>query len=713
MEGKTEKTLRLAVLDHAAVLFAFCLVAVVMTWPMAAHLSTKTAAVGAGDQLFYARMLRHFLAVLTGAHSGLFDIDYYWPHPNVLATTDAALGILYGALPFLLFTRDLMTLVNLGVLLTFGLTAHAVWLLACELSGSRSAALVAAVGFSFCAYRFHQLDHLNVLQMHWTVYALFALLKLAQHPTRLRAALFALATILYATASMNVALYASPLFAAAIGMTVLTTAKQNRRMLLLYLGAALFVAGLVSLPLYLPYLAARDAHELRWTPWYFEQYSGRIEQLRAVPAFNRVYGARFSQLLGPESITFVGFATLLSALCAVALSPLRFWRPDEKNMPVWIGVVVALFASFAFRSFFAQPGAAVVFLLIALALAVRLALSGEPHLRATAWVWLLVVVGAFCLLAAFGPIVRERTTTVAPEGLWVWLAKLPGFSSVRTPARMFFAAQLCASLLAAIGLRHLMTRFADRKRGYALTTLVLSVVVAESFAQPVPLKAVPSLADAPATHRWIASQPGKGGVVELPIYEPLERERMFHSLVHDRPILNGEAGFQLPLPKSLMHGALAQGQGAANLQRLRAAGLEFVIVDARVPGGAAGQYGRLVEAAGGQRVAQFPEGDVYRFEPVEAEKPAASNLTARVKIRGGVADIALTANAWVFDFDTRKLQLHMDDGRIKGTLWLSPPLFAPGQPVTQTVSLAASPAGDRYKLVADDGAVWAEGVVER
>ena len=49
----------------------------------------------------------------------LFDVDYYFPHPNVLATTDAALGILYCALPFLIFTRDYMTLVNLGVLLTF------------------------------------------------------------------------------------------------------------------------------------------------------------------------------------------------------------------------------------------------------------------------------------------------------------------------------------------------------------------------------------------------------------------------------------------------------------------------------------------------------------------------------------------------------------------------------------------------------------------
>lgn len=692
-------------------LLACTVATVAMTWPLAAEVRSGYADVGVGDQLFYARLLRHFLSVLTGAHHGLFDVDYYWPHPNVLATTDAALGILYGALPFLLFTRDVLTLVNLGFLLTFVLTAHATWLLARELSGSRTAALVAAMGFAFCAYRFHQLDHLNVLQMQWMGYALFALLKLAQKPDRVRAVLFGIASALYATASINLALYSSPLFVLCVAMVVASCAREERRRLVVHLLPALFVAALVALPLYLPYLEAQKAHDLKWTQWYFDQYSGRLEQLRAVPRFNRLYGAEYGHLLGPESITFAGYGTLLLALAALALSPVRFWRKPEERMPLVIGAVLAAVAWFWMKGAFSQPGVGVILVALALLLAGRLSFSKDRFAKSAAWVWMLFAVGVFCMLAAFGPIVRERAATVAAEGLWVTLAKLPGFSSVRTPARMFLVAQLCASLLAAMGLALLMRRFKDVRLRVAVALACLLVVTTESYAQPVPIKRVATLEEgAPATYRFIAQQPGHGGVVELPIFEPVERARMFYTLVFDRPILNGEAGFQLPLLKSLMHGELQQGRGVENVRRLRAAGLEFVIVDRRVAGGAFDQYAQLVTAAGGRRVAQTPDGDVFQFDAVAAKKPGKDSLSAVVRVSGATADVTLTARDWVFDFNTRKLTVEVGDAR--GVLYFSPPLFAPNDSLTRSVALTGT-GGGAFKLVDDEGVVWGEGPVTR
>lgn len=692
-------------------LAAFAVATVVMTWPMAANVSTHIADVGVGDQLLYARMLRHFLAVLTGAHGGLFDVDFYWPHPNALATTDAALGILYGALPFIAFTRDLLTLVNLGFLLTFTLTAHATWLLARELSGSRTAALAAAIGFAFCAYRFHQLDHLNVLQTQWICYALYLLLKLSQRPTVARAVLFGGATTLYATASINVALYTSPLFILAIALTVLGAAKDKRRTLLIHVVPPLVVAALIVLPLYLPYLEARAAHDLHWTQWYFDQYSGRLEQLRAVPSFNRMYGATHGHLLGPESITFCGYGTLLLALAALALSPTRFWEKRSHATPLVVGIVIAAVGWFWMTAAFRQPGVGFILIAIALALAARMALSPEPYFKTSSFAWLLFGVGVFCVLAAFGPIVRERSTTVAAEGLWVSLSKLPGFNSVRTPARMFLVAQLCASLLAALGLAEILRRVKDVRFKLAVAAIALLVIASESYAQPVPMRPVIGLAEgAPSTHKWIAQRPGNGGVVELPIYEPVERARMFYSLVHDRPILNGEAGFQLPLLKSLMHGAINEGKGVANLRRLRAAGLQFVIVDRQVARGAAQQYGQLVTAAGGKLVAQLPDGEVFQFDTVTATRPSASNLSGTVRLIGNSLDVTLTARDWVFEFETRRVKVELG-GEIVGELYFSPPLFAPGDSVTKTLSLDKTPGGSAFKLVDDSGAVWADGAL--
>lgn len=718
VEGKTRTneaarpvTPRLIAIEQGLMLVVFAAVSVAMTWPLAADVRTQVADVGVGDQLFYARMVRHFLAWASGARSGLFDIDYYWPHPNVLATTDAALGIFYSSIPFLPFTRDPMMLVNLGIILSFVLTAHATWLLARELTGSNLGAIIAGVGFSFCAYRFHQLDHLNVLQMQWLGYALFALLKLAQKPTLVRAALFAVATGLYATGSINLALYASPLFGAALILSVAMTPRESRPRVALLVAGALAVGALLALPVYLPYLEAKAAHDLHWTQWYFDQYSGRIEQLTAVPRFNRMYGQTRGYLLGPESITFAGYGLLVLAFVGLALGALD-WR--TKQRPILPGLVLAAVAIGWTNAAITKPNVGLLLLGLVLVLVVMLLRAKRPDFNDSAWKWTLFALALFGLLAAFGPIVRERQQTVA-EGIWVMLAKLPGFNSVRTPARLFFLTQYCVALLAAFGVAAVAERWKSKRVEGAVAALALLVVVAESWSAPIPTRRVPTLEQAPATHKWIAQQPGKGGVVELPIHEPVERERMFVSLVHDRPILNGEAGFQLPLLKSLMHNALVQGTGVDNLRKLRAAGLEFAILDYGIAANAANAYAQLISAAGGTKVAEFSEGAVFKFEPVQSKPLASTVVSAAVRLRsspeGRVAEVSFTASDWVFDFDTKKLRLELDGGRVRRDVYLSPPLFAPGTSTVKSVELKADLTSSEYKLVGPDGAVWSSGTV--
>ena len=93
-----------SLLREGAVPLLFAALSVAMTWPLAGRLSTHTVDVGVDDPLLCARMLDHQLAWLSGQRR-LFDLNFFFPHPNAFATTDISLGFLYSAAMFVVFSR--------------------------------------------------------------------------------------------------------------------------------------------------------------------------------------------------------------------------------------------------------------------------------------------------------------------------------------------------------------------------------------------------------------------------------------------------------------------------------------------------------------------------------------------------------------------------------------------------------------------------------
>jgi hypothetical protein len=157
-------------------------------------------------------------------------------------------------------------------------------------------------------------------------------------------------------------------------------------------------------------------------------------------------------------------------------------------------------------------------------------------------VWILVI----SVLLSFG-------TTV--PGLYRFLYEYaPGFNGLRVVARIHVLTMFSLASLAAIGMARVLLSSRRWVRGSTAVILPF-VALVEVYSAPIP--ALPSLRkDAlPAAYQWLAEQPERHVILELPIPpkrpSSVEVVRVYWSLFHGRPMVNGYSGFIPPLHREL------------------------------------------------------------------------------------------------------------------------------------------------------------------
>ncbi|MBM7114944.1 hypothetical protein [Archangium primigenium] len=697
---------------EGAVLLLFAGLTVAMTWPFAAHLSTHTVDVGVDDPLLCARMLNHQLAWLAGQRR-LFDLDLFFPHPNAFTTTDVSLGFLYGALPFLPFTQDRLTLVNLGTLLSFTLTGHGTFLLVRRLARHPAGGLVAGAAAAFCLWRIHQFDHWHVLQTQWWVYLAVALLALRDRPTPGRALLVSVLTFAAFSASVSVGIYSVTL-SLMFGLYLLTTLpRESWRRGLLFLVGAVALGGLLLVPVYTPYLLQAKVYDVQRKVVDIQGYSGNVEQLKAAPAFHPLYGAANPIRPGGESLTFLGGSVLL-----LALGGLFFPERERKILRVgtWLpplllggGALLLVRLGIERREF------AVVAVLVLLAAALGGRRLGMGETRRVAWLFASVAV--FYFFASLGPEVYWRDHQRAGPGLWAWLMKLPGYGTVRTPARFHFFTSLAVAILAGLGVSAVLDRVTSRGVRGVLGALALVGVLLELNCAPLPLRRMMTLAQAPAYYTWLARQPGKGAVVELPVIESRERYRMFFAMIHGRPSVDAESGFTLPACEWVRPANMMKDEAMARMEALSWAGLEYAVLHSDELDPVAGvRYRQVLKGAGARLVQRWPGVELWRFAspgvslPFQPENVRATvstgpawNALQPLPVR---VELAPRGDAAVFEQEVRRLTVIVEhEGRTsRAPLYLSPPLLIPSQVDAHRVDVpvALKPGSTRLSLRVED-----------
>lgn len=153
----------------------------------------------------------------------------------------------------------------------------------------------------------------------------------------------------------------------------------------------------------------------------------------------------------------------------------------------------------------------------------------------------LVLVG---VVAALGPGIAVAGTTLPSPYVWL-MHVVPGFATVRQPARFLILAQLGFALLAGLGVARLV-----RERGTFVQVATAAACVAISLSARLALPSVPlhperTPASIGEAERWLAANGGGRAVVELPRArtEAAAARRAWLSSAHWLPILDGYGAY--------------------------------------------------------------------------------------------------------------------------------------------------------------------------
>ncbi len=421
----------------------------------------------------------------------LFHAPIFHPEPYTLTYMDHLLGETIVGSPALAIFHSLASAYNTLFVLSFALSGWATYRLTRLLGVPRPGAFLAGFVFAFGPYRFGNLDLLNQLQTQFLPLGLFFALRYFQRLRVRDAALVALTLVIQVYFGWYYAFYL------AIAVTILAAIfllRRGFRLVRPRIGT-LALLGLLSFLLIAPVTA----------PYALKH--------QVLPEFHRT--------LGESALYSADVADYFKRNAGVRV-PEPGGHPVGRQ-PYWPGLIAVSMGVI---------GAAQVWK--------RRSREGMDLLALT--------VSSFIL--SLGPILHAwgaRIWIPLPYAALYFI--VPGFSSMRAPARFAALVALGVSVLAGIGYAALRERLKSRPiLGSSFAVLAFALAVA--FASPRPLSTVtlPAPDRLPPVYAWLKDHHGKDPILEVPV--PLaDNEGETHSfrqlyvLFHGHPRLDGTSGF--------------------------------------------------------------------------------------------------------------------------------------------------------------------------
>lgn len=516
-----------------------------------------------GDPLFNLYILRWVSHQFSIGLPGLWDANFYFPALGTLALSDHLMG---PALIFLALERLGATPAlgyNLLLLLSFGVGAAAMHTVARRTGFSGIASTLAAFAYVFSLFRWHELSHFQVLFVPWLPWTLWTFDRLLESPRFRRAIVFLVCYSLQVSAGSYVA-YLLHFGLLMIFLSRLWSTERDRftwsaskvlvptALFCLLLGAAVFV----------PYVVLRDDLRVTTPISWLEPF--RLSGLSLISTGPRTLYADllpgWARLVEP---LWIGL--LPAALIAIGLAPrLRRLVVSVANLPA---KAKALLVLAAVATLVALAGADFVTLNLDLQplgerkVSLRVYKTGGTLLLLSGLLVASVAYRHRLRLSPDGVWPRAMAWTVAaaafaahPVGYFLLMEALPGFGSIRVPARLFTIAAPALCLGMAAGVDRLQERFASARTAQVAAFSVLALLAVEMtprqrFTEWAPIAAP---VDFPAYAKWFEREPSVRAIVELPFLgDWREAERMYLSTRHWRPLVNGYSGYYPPLQVAL------------------------------------------------------------------------------------------------------------------------------------------------------------------
>jgi hypothetical protein len=508
------RTLHFRVTPHgirlAAGGFAACVaLAVLWTWPLAAHLSSRIPH-DSGDPLLNIWLL-WWNARTVPFTASWWNPPIFHPMTGALALSEHLAGIGLISTPLQWLGASPLTGYNVAFILSFGLSGFCAALLVWRLAGSShaeawrlGAAACAALAYGFAPYRAGQLAHLQVLTSQWMPLALFAMHAYIADGRRKWLAVFAAAWLVQASSNGYYLLF----FPILLALWLLWFPDWRRAPARgVVLGLTWAGASLLLLPVLIRYAAVQRGLGLARTP-------GEMVMFSATPAsFLHASGMlRFwptTPTLTTEEFLFPGLTPIVLVVAACAGGVYRLRR---------VGSAAAGRSPIAGSADSDRPS--------------------TPALTGSGRSPLVFYVSAAMIMwwLALGPALPEAplASRVRPYTL---LALLPGYDALRVPARFAMLATLCMSTAAGLAFLRLEPR--RRMLQPIMAAAAILGLAVDGWLRPMPL--------APPPGRVVLPDMANAVVLELPAHEDaVDVAAMYRATVHQYPIVNGYSGHTPP-----------------------------------------------------------------------------------------------------------------------------------------------------------------------
>ncbi|HYK03016.1 MAG TPA: hypothetical protein VE974_14745 [Thermoanaerobaculia bacterium] len=529
---------------EAGVVLLYLALAIAMTWPLVAHLST--ALPDLGDPLVNMWIVDWVSHALTHEPWNLYDSPLYYPGRLTLAYSENLIGVALFVLPFHLAGAHPIAVYNIALLLGFAWSGYGAFVLARVVTRSTAASLVAGVVFAFVPFKWDHLSHMQLQWSGWIPLLLAAVIVYWRTPSTRTALLLTGAFVMNGLTNVHYFLFGS--FTAVIAVIVLAIANERRdRRFWLRLAAAFVIGGLVLLPFLLPYrIISKELGAVRTEGDAISGSAPLKAWLGATPRsiwYGRLGG---DELHRHEFQLFPGLAAIFLALIgAVKTARVQVELPTRpaRRAPFLDALIIVLgiltyIGAVTERTelaigplrLLALDSAETVATLLLIALVVRYRETLRDAIarsRFDAAAWIAAVAIAVGVIGSLG------MSAFMHAFLFRYFSV---FHAIRAPVRWAIIAYAGLAVWAAIGAKTLI-------RGRATAALLLAVVALDLWPRLRYEHAVPNTAP---VYRWLARE-RVAPLIELPTSEGgINTRYLLGSAVHRLAQLNGVENMGVP-----------------------------------------------------------------------------------------------------------------------------------------------------------------------
>jgi F5/8 type C domain len=632
----------------ALVFLAYCAVTVALTYPLIFQMGSVLPN-DAGDPALNTWILWWNTQTIPFS-TAWWNAPAFFPAPGVLSFSENLLGLSAISTPLQWLGMGPQAAYNTVFFLTFPLSAVGAYLLGYELTKRHDAALIAGLLFGFAPYRIAHLPQIQSLASFPMPFALLGLHRYLRDPRPTWLAWFAGGWFLQGLCNGYYLLF----FSVFVGMWILWFASPlSRPRQFLAIGMAWGLAAILILPLLLRYRAihrsfgfARDFGTIR-------DFGADVASLLHATDHIALWGW-LEVFRRPEGELFPGLTVALLVLAGALLVRDR----SQTHVNNWIRVrQVLVFLTVA--TAFVSASAVVVGpwrlepfgvrllsvanpikpLTFSLVLALVLALTSPALRRAyltRSVIGFYAVAGFVMWLFSLGPAPTLMGHPLMYRGPYMLLMYLPGFNSLRVPARFWMTVTLCLAVIGAMVFARLTEKMG--RMALAAAALVSVGVLADTWMAAMPLAAAPKPFAALS-----CGGSANGPIIELPLGHTYpDVAAMYRQMSHGRPLVNGYSGYFPPHYAALRFGLQLRDHDV--LTQLAARGVTDIIVDrGSDPDGGWDKYvgshpqARLVCTEGKQ--------SLYHVTPAELSKiPAVGGTPLHIAIiRPNVNEGAVTS----------------------------------------------------------------------